>query len=192
MSTRIDPDVAYLFAQNVGARYIKEPIPPAQPKPPAPSLKLDPAIVKKIADSVAIFAGMPQESLLRTLDSAELCRFEADSVIFSEGDVGNSFYVVITGAVRVQKMRDGQPVVLVRMGSGECFGEMALVRDDVRTATVVAERDCAALCFARERIDANPQSAHLIYKNIAGILAKRLDERTVKLADVMAQQKGST
>jgi CRP-like cAMP-binding protein len=55
---------------------------------------------------------------------------------------------------------------------------MALVRDDVRTATVVAERDCAALCFERERIDAYPQSAHLIYKNIAAILANRLEERS--------------
>jgi CRP-like cAMP-binding protein len=178
MSTRIDPDVAYLFAQNVGAKYISEPIPPAQPKPAGPSIKLDAQIVKKIADSVAIFAGMPHESLLRTLDIAELRQFKAASVVFNEGDVGKSFYVIIVGAVSVQKKRDGQDVVVARMGAGECFGEMALVRDDVRTATVVAERDCAALCFERERIDAYPQSAHLIYKNIAAILANRLEERS--------------
>ncbi len=181
MSTRIDPDVAYLFAQNVGAKYIKEPIPPAQPVPAAPALKLDAHIVKKIADSVAIFAGMPQESLLRTLAIAELRQFKSGSVVFAEGDVGHSFFVLIVGAVTVQKMRDGQPVVLARMGVGDCFGEMALVRDDVRSATVVAVRDCTALCFERERIDAHPQSAHLIYKNIAAILARRLQNRTETL-----------
>jgi CRP-like cAMP-binding protein len=76
-------------------------------------------------------------------------------------------------------MHEGRDVVLARMGAGECFGEMALVRDDIRTATVVAERDCAALCFERVHIDAHPQSAHLIYKNIAAILAKRLEERSL-------------
>jgi len=190
MSTRIDPDVAYLFAQNVGAKYIKEPIPPAPPKPAAPALKLDAAIVKKIADSVAIFAGMPHESLLRTLDIAELRQLKSGTAVFHEGDVGKSFFVVIVGAVAVQKMRDGQPVVLATLGVGECFGEMALVRDEVRSATVVAARDSVALCFEREGIDANPQSAHLIYKNIAAILARRLDDRTVMLADMVAQQKG--
>ena len=92
--------------------------------------------------------------------------------------MGKSFYVIIVGAVSVQKMHDGQDVVLARMGAGECFGEMALVRDDIRTATVVAVRDCAALCFERERIDAHPQIAHPVYKNIAAILAKRLEERS--------------
>lgn len=190
MSTRIDPDVAYLFAQNVGAKYIKEPIAPAPPKPAAPALKLDPQIVQKIADSVAIFAGMPQESLLRTLDTAELRPLKAGSVVFNEGDVGQSFFVLIVGAVAVQKTRDGQPVVLATLGVGECLGEMALVRDEVRSATVVAARDSMALCFERARIDANPQSAHLIYKNIAAILARRLDDRTALLTDRLAQQKG--
>lgn len=195
MSTRIDPDVAYLFAQNVGAKYIKEPIPPAPPKPAAPAapaLRLDPQIVQKIADSVAIFGGLSQESLLRTLNAAELTQFKAGSVVFQEGDIGQSFYVVIVGAVAVQKMRDGQAVTLATLGVGECFGEMALVRDELRSATVVAARDSIALCFERARIDANPQSAHLIYKNIAAILAKRLDDRTVMLADLVARQKDKT
>jgi CRP-like cAMP-binding protein len=180
MSTRIDPDVAYLFAQNVGAKYIADPVTPVQAKPAGHSLKLDAKIVKKIADSVAIFAGMPHESLLRTLDIADLRQFKAGSVVFNESDVGKSFYVLIVGAVSVQKLRDGHNTVVARLGVGECFGEMALVRDDVRTATVVAELDCAALCFERDRIDAHPQSAHLIYKNIAAVLARRLDERSLK------------
>jgi CRP-like cAMP-binding protein len=70
---------------------------------------------------------------------------------------------------------------------GECFGEMALVRDDLRTATVLAQVDCVTLCFQRARIDAYASIASVIYKNIAGVLARRLDERNSSMADRMVQ-----
>ena len=78
------------------------------------------------------------------------------------------------------------------MGTGECFGEMALVRNDVRTATVVALRDSVTMRFERERIDANPASAHMIYRNIARILSSRLDDSSVMLADLVVQHKNSS
>ncbi len=152
------------------------------------SLRIDPQIVKKIADSVAIFSGMPVDSLRRALDIAEVRQLEAGDVVFREGDIGHSFYVVIVGAVSVKKLRDGKPVVLTTLGVGECFGEMTLVRDASRTATVEAETDCVTLCFERDLIDANPRIAHIIYKNIAAVLAQRLDERTATLADMLGQR----
>jgi CRP-like cAMP-binding protein len=66
---------------------------------------------------------------------------------------------------------------------------MALVRNDVRTATVVASSDSVTMRFERERIDAISESAHIIYRNIARILASRLDESSVMLAELVVQQK---
>ena len=79
--------------------------------------------------------------------------------------------------------------VLARLNGGECFGEMALVGSQVRTATVRAMRDTVTMRFEREQIDANPPSAHIIYRNIARILASRLDESSVMLADLVVQHK---
>ncbi|NVO05771.1 MAG: cyclic nucleotide-binding domain-containing protein, partial [Rhodoferax sp.] len=163
---------------------------PIPPKPATPSLRLDPAIVKKIAERVAIFSHMPQDALLATLALGEVRPFKAGEVLFREKEMGTSFYVVIVGAVNVQKARDGQSLVVASLGVGECFGEMALVRDDLRTASVVAQTDCVTLCFERAKIDAYASISALVYKNIAGVLARRLDERNISFTDLMVKQRG--
>ena len=58
-------------------------------------------------------------------------------MIFREGDRGDSLYVVVDGEVEVTRERPGQgPVPLVRLGGGDCFGEIALVKEAPRSATI--------------------------------------------------------
>ena len=88
-------------------------------------------------------------------------------------------------------MHHGKPMVMAILGMGECFGEMALVRDDVRSASIVAQTDCVTLCFERAKIDAYPSISAVIYKNIAAELARRLDERNMSLTDLLMKQQGA-
>ncbi|MBC7917324.1 MAG: cyclic nucleotide-binding domain-containing protein [Rhodoferax sp.] len=182
MSTKIDPAVIQMFAENVRAQVL--------PKPG--TIKLDASIVQKIAQRVPVFAGMSPDCLMTTLATAENYPVKAGEAVFKEGDIGSAFYVVIAGEVIVQKYKDGETVELARLGTGQCFGEMALVQNDVRTATVVAIGDSTTMRFERERIEAIPESAHIIYRNIARILASRLDESSVMLAELMVQQKSQS
>ena len=177
--SKIDPAVVQIFAENVRAQIL----------PKAGSIKLDPAIVQKIAQRVPVFAGMPPECLVATLATAENYPVPTGEAVFREGDIGSAFYVVISGEVIVQKHKDGAVVELARLGTGQCFGEMALVRNDLRTATVVAATDSVTMRFDGERIDANPQSAQYVYRNIARILSSRLDESSEMLAELVVQQK---
>jgi len=78
-------------------------------------------------------------------------------------------------------------VELARLSAGHCFGEMALVGNHMRSATVRATREAMTMRFYSELIDAHPESAHVIYRNIAGILANRLGESSVMLADLVGQ-----
>jgi CRP-like cAMP-binding protein len=172
----INPAIVQNIAERVRAEVL--------PQRAASALKLDPAIIQKIAQKVPIFAGMSQPCLLDTLATGEHFTVQAGEAVFREGDMGNSFYVLIAGDVVVEKIRDGKPVELTRLGPGECFGEMALVGNDVRSATVRATGPLVAMRFYRELIDANPESASAIYRNIARILAGRLGESSVMLADL--------
>ncbi len=174
---KVDPAIARIFAENVRAEVIVRPA----------GIKLDPAIIEKIKQKVPIFNGMGHDCLMRTLAIAEHVSVKSGETVFRESDIGDCFYVLIAGEVLVEKLRGEQPVELARLSSGNCFGEMTLVGRPLRSATVRATRDAVTMRFYREQIDANPESAHVIYRNVASILAARLDESSVMLADLMGR-----
>lgn len=76
--------------------------------------------------------------------------FEPGQIIFRQGDSGDFIYTIIEGQVEIVKEeRNGQERVIDRMGAGEYFGEMALVSDAPRTATVRALTPLDVLTLAR-------------------------------------------
>jgi len=75
--------------------------------------------------------------------------FEAGETIFRQGDRGDRLYIVVDGDVEVVKAEPGEQgeTVLARLGPGECFGEMALVSDNLRMATVRSCTSVNVLCL---------------------------------------------
>lgn len=175
---KFDPAIVQIFAENVRAEVLQRPA----------GVKLSPAVLLKIKQNVPIFKAMSQDCLMRTLAVAEYCQVKAQEVVFNEQDIGDSFFVLIAGEVIVEKLANGKVVPLAQLGVGCCFGEMALVGNHLRSATVRATRDTVTMRFYRELVDAHPESAHIIYRNIATILANRLDESSVMLADLVGQK----
>jgi NADH dehydrogenase len=81
--------------------------------------------------------------------------FEPGQAVFQEGDRGDWLYVVTEGEVEVLKQDgSGAPTPLRRLGVGECFGEIALVSDRPRTATVRAVTATNVLAVDREAFQA--------------------------------------
>jgi MFS family permease len=77
----------------------------------------------------------------------ESVHIPAGSVLFSQGDPGDCYYVVASGDVDV--VRDG--VQVARLGAGDGFGEMALLHDRPRAATIRAGSELDLRVLARER-----------------------------------------
>ncbi|MFI5300368.1 MAG: cyclic nucleotide-binding domain-containing protein [Polyangiales bacterium] len=75
--------------------------------------------------------------------------FPAGSPIVVEGDVGDAAYVLVRGTCEASTLVDGQRRVLRRMGPGDIFGEMAILSDLPRTATVEAVDDVTVLVVDR-------------------------------------------
>ena len=75
--------------------------------------------------------------------------FPAGTVIIREGDAGNAAYIIVSGQCEVRKTINGIPSVLKTLGPGEVFGEMAVLTESPRTATVVAIADTTALVVTR-------------------------------------------
>jgi MFS family permease len=93
----------------------------------------------------AIFAPLPPATLEQLADRLQQVRVPAGDVIVRQGETGDRFYLIEAGTVGVSV--DGQPAH--ELGPGEGFGEIALLRNVPRTATVTARTD--AVLYALER-----------------------------------------
>ncbi len=96
--------------------------------------------------AVPFFAPLPEPTIERIASLLEPVAATAGTVVVQQGDVGDLFYVVKDGELVVE--RDG--VEVTTLGAGEYFGEIALVRDVPRTATVRARRDSNLLALDRD------------------------------------------
>ena len=113
----------------------------------------------RVLASVPIFAPLPGGSLEHLAARLVPLRVDAGTVIVREGDAGDRFYIVAEGEMNVSQ--DGG--VMSELAAGDYFGEIALLRDVSRTATVTARTD--AVLYALDRDDflaavtGHPQSA---------------------------------
>jgi CRP/FNR family transcriptional regulator, cyclic AMP receptor protein len=64
--------------------------------------------------------------------------FGVDDVIFEEGSTGRELFVVLEGEVEIAKVGGGRKTVIVKLGKGEFFGEMAVIDGSSRSATAIA------------------------------------------------------
>jgi NADH dehydrogenase len=62
--------------------------------------------------------------------------FETGEIIFHEGDIGDYLYIIVNGEVEVYQQKEGAKKVLAKLGKGEYFGEMALLNQRSRTASI--------------------------------------------------------
>src|SRR5687767_7138424 len=92
------------------------------------------------------FVLLPEEVRTLVAESFEPVSFEFGTVIVREGDEADAFYVLAAGSARVVKQGEhGEEVPLNVLRRGDSFGEMALLADTVRVATVRASSPVQAL-----------------------------------------------
>ena len=97
--------------------------------------------------ALPIFAPLPAQTLERLARDLRPRMFSAGETVVREHDPGEEFYVVAGGRLAVSQ--DGS--TLGELGPGECFGEIALLRDVPRTATVTVLEDAELYALDRER-----------------------------------------
>ncbi|HEX2905471.1 MAG TPA: cyclic nucleotide-binding domain-containing protein [Phototrophicaceae bacterium] len=99
-----------------------------------------------ILKGVELFRGLSVEQLQRLVDISHKEVYHADQVVFDQGAAGEKMYVITQGEVEVRvKGGTGSKQTMVYLGRGQLFGEMALLDQSERSATVVAAQDNTVL-----------------------------------------------
>lgn len=113
------------------------------------SLTSDASVHAFIANN-PLFYSLPAEVIESIAQRLTQRKYGLGESIFEEGSGGDSFFIIRKGTVRVTRKQHGEELVLCELGEGEGFGEMALLIDQPRTATVKALSDVYTLVLNRE------------------------------------------
>lgn len=94
------------------------------------------------------FPRLPEAALIEASKRLLPAAFDAGEVILSQGDRPGLFYVIAAGQVEVSRRgNDGKERILATLNPGEFFGEMGLVAETERSATVQAKTDVEAFAL---------------------------------------------
>ena len=122
-----------------------------------------------------LLAGVSAEDVSRLVAVAQRRAFRRGQVVFHDDDPADALHLVVHGhfAVRVTTSA-GETVLLAVVGPGDAFGELALVSDGRRGATVQAFSDGETLALHRDGFEALRRARPQVDRSLAVILAERL------------------
>lgn len=111
--------------------------------------------VNDVLRKVPFLAELEDRDLLRIADSLTSVTFPEGERIINKGDVGEVFYIIREGTVKVHDIGFGDSTYVDQtIGPGDFFGERALITGDPRVANVTATSTCTCLCLSRETFEA--------------------------------------
>jgi CRP/FNR family transcriptional regulator, cyclic AMP receptor protein len=159
-----------------------------------------------LLQETALFMSLSAKEIGKVLEIAREVKFAEDDIIMKEGDFGDTLYFIRKGTVEVAKcltlegMEDDDRAmeknkVFTRLDESQhaVFGEIALLEDTKRTATIRAVTDC--ICYEIRKDDflrlaeEDNQLGYRILLNLARIVSARLrkaDEDTIKLTTALS------
>ena len=116
---------------------------------------------------IPLFAGISHAQLQRIANGVKERTYDRGAAIVSAGEPGHGFYLIVEGEAEVK--RDGRTIR--KLGPGDYFGELALIRETPRTATVVAKDPTTCLALTqwdfKGILDANPAIAIRLLETVA-------------------------
>ncbi len=122
-----------------------------------------------------LFSAVQTNDLKAIAAVAQEVQYSSNETIVYEDEIGDSFYLIKHGGVLICKSSGHNDTVkLAELGEGECFGDMSLFDAEVRSASVVAGKDCVLLRIRSEDMHDVLQEYPSIAIELLSIFVKRL------------------
>ncbi|BBI99882.1 hypothetical protein FGKAn22_15750 [Ferrigenium kumadai] len=135
--------------------------------------EIDQLLVRFIS-AVDLFRKIEPDDVAALLRQSMRIDFEPDEQVFGEGDEGHSMYIVTKGMFEVYRHVAGNPVYIASIEPGEHFGEIALLVNRPRSASVRATLSSSVIRLSKHAIMSEHRAAALLFRNMAQLMAQRL------------------
>jgi CRP/FNR family cyclic AMP-dependent transcriptional regulator len=132
-----------------------------------------------ILGKIDLFSGLPLSHLRRVIDIGLEEQYGKNDTIFSEGDSGDKFYLILDGAVRISRFVPGMgEEALAVLRKGAYFGEMSLIDEATRSAAAICHERCRLFMVRRGDLEdllfVDRDLAYELLWNFVRTLSRRL------------------
>lgn len=128
---------------------------------------------------VSLFAELPAADIDALSKLALIKTYPKNTVIISEGDTSDSLYGVLSGKVKVYLSDDeGKEIIINMLGAGDYFGELALIDEAPRSASVMTTEECKLAVLSKSAFESVMESHPQIAIRVISGLVKRLRNLT--------------
>jgi len=152
---------------------------PSIPEPSTHVVETDGKSPQQILAQIDMFAGLPALHLRQVVAIGSQEEFGRGETIFSEGSIGDKFYVILSGAVRISRFVPGMgEEALAVIRNGAYFGEMSLIDEAPRSAAAIAHERCRLFVISRRDLEdllfVDRDLAYELLWNLVRTLSRRL------------------
>ncbi len=131
---------------------------------------------------VPLFAGLTEPQLEALAAGSARRSYPKGRTIVAEGEPSQSMYILLAGRAKVQRSdSEGKEVILAVIGSGEFFGEMSLIDDAPRSASVITLEPCEFMAVSKEAFKAMLVQSPDVCMAVMRGLVRRLREADKKI-----------
>jgi cAMP-dependent protein kinase regulator len=154
--------------------------------------KSEPLFVSPTVPESPLFEVLDKEEREALIREMDLESHEEGAVIISEGDPGDSMYIITSGEVKVYTRGTGKSgsVYLAKLGEGDFFGEVSVLTGKPRTATITASRPTELLRLDKEKLDNALSTYPGIRKVLDDIYKKRAAHTVEAMIDSLKKRAG--
>jgi len=133
-----------------------------------------------------LWGALPSVVFRRLLDTMYTQIYGAGTTVMTEGEAGSFAMVIARGEVQVVRRSTGvEPIELARLGAGVVVGEMALVTDAPRAASVISLRGTMALVLPRQAVDQAAAEVPALGEQLVAFCHRRLVENVFRTSTVL-------
>ena len=138
--------------------------------------------MKDLITKIDFFSGLDEKILKKLSDASIMRQFTKNETIVRQGEMGLGLYVIAKGHVKVDREQGGVRIQVAELGPEQFFGEMSLLDNKPRSATVTGIEDAECLLLTRDSFVRLMGKYPEIPIRMARVLAERLRVANEKLA----------
>lgn len=135
--------------------------------------------------ALPLFGALEARELEQLLAAVRVEEVSDGHEIVRQGDAGNEAFVLARGLLKVVRREGGDETVLAQLGPGSIFGEMALLSESPRSASVVALEPAQLLVLARDELERAADEAPALSRELAAFCHARMHANLVRHARVL-------